>query len=83
MKTLTDLFTLIAREQELNLNMMVQNQIMIDLQYNWISFRTYAKCEDKEHLKTIMSMESIASAVDIQKVYWTIVAEGRQTEDFS
>jgi len=76
MKTITDLFELIATETRLNEGKLLQFTFYIDTHYNWVTMRSGADIEGHE-LKEIFAMEKIDTPARLQQVYWTIYNNGR------
>lgn len=77
MKTLKDLFELIASETELNDKYLVKMLISIDMRYKRVDMCTAFEQDKKEHLTHIMQGEPIKTIEQIQQVYWTIFNNGR------
>ena len=75
MKTLNDIFSLIAEQTELNKNKMLKFTYSVDTRYFTVS--AYTLCYDEQEkeekiFQEIMSHKSIATPEQIQEVYWTL-----------
>ena len=78
MKTLTELFELIAQETKLNEKYQIKFYFMIDTQYQWVNMASGGIEDGKVKIvKEILSHESIETIEAIQQVYWTIYNKGR------
>ena len=83
MKTLTDLFTLIAKETEISNSKLVKFTFDIDTLYNWLAFdKIYPNFDDdynelKPTIKIILKRAPFDTPEAIQQAYWTIYNEGR------
>lgn len=82
MKTLNDIFTLIAEQTELNKNKMLKFTYSVDTRYFTVSANTFIYDTEKKEetiFQEIMSHKSIATPEQIQEVYWTLY-NNRRTE---
>ena len=82
MKTLNDIFSLIAEQTELNKNKMLKYVYRIDTRHNSITAQSVIFDEDKGEeriFEEIISSNSIATPEAIQEVYWRIY-NNRRTE---
>tara|TARA_Y100000361_G_C11105304_1_gene314404 strand:- start:558 stop:803 length:246 start_codon:yes stop_codon:yes gene_type:complete len=80
MKTLTDIFNLIAKETELNEGMLLQHQFDINTKHEWVSMYKFAEGIKTTLDETIFSHESFKDEANIQKVYWLIYTNGRSKD---
>lgn len=75
MKTLNDIFSLIAEQTELNKNKMLKFTYSVDTRYFTVSAQTLFYDEEKMEEKIfqeIISHKSIATPEQIQEAYWTL-----------
>ena len=93
MKTLTDLFNLIAKETEISRDKMVKFTFSIDTNFNWLSFvkiyPVFSETEseikegiemakkEKDEKEYILRNLDISTTEGIQQAYWTIYNQGR------
>ncbi len=93
MKTLTDLFTLIAKEIEISNSRLVKFTFDIDTRYNWLTFSkvypVFSKTEVeiingierakelKPQIEDLLKNTPFDTPEAIQQAYWTIYNEGR------
>jgi len=84
MKTITDLFNLIAQETTMNEGKMHQYTFDINTTFMWVSMMEHAEsfdyekeCKKRFAENTIFTCESISTPEKLQLVYWTIYNQGR------
>lgn len=76
MKTLADLFSLIAEQTNKNDGMGVKYVFDVNTRYNWVSMYELVPVLEKE--KDVFSHLSIETPEQLQQVYWTIFNSGRK-----
>ena len=86
MKTINDLLQLIKREIELNEGKILQYNFIIDTDDMYLTMREHAEfCNwesgelvtEKQHKKTIFSLERFDTPERLQYVYWKVFCNGR------
>ena len=76
MKTIKDLFELIAKETEMNEDKRLEYLFDINTRYQWLSMYVNYNCEGHE-IETIFSNLKIETPEEIQLAYWSIYNNGR------
>ena len=76
MKTITDLFELVAKETEMNKGKTVEYLFDIDTRYKWLSMYVNYNCEGYD-IEEIVSKLKIETPEEIQLAYWSIYNKGR------
>lgn len=77
LKTFKDLMLLVAREEELNQNKLMQVQIVVNTKHKTISMAKYAEASETTLEDVIINHESYGSVSKLQQMYWTIYNNGR------
>ena len=79
MKTITDLFELVAKETEMSQTKMVKYFFDIDTRYKWVSMYVDYNCGDDNDIEELISKIMIRTPEEIQLAYWSIYNKGRSS----
>jgi len=80
MKTLTDLFLLIANETEMSKGKMLEYTFDINTKYNWLSMYRDHNLEDIDY-ETVFTNMKIETIEQIQLAYWSVFNAGRSSQN--